>query len=405
MKSIKRIFMVLHRLVANKKRSIVSKMRCVRNKRKDIHRCIKLSQRDIAIKRGKVLSLYELFQDEGRLCQEKGFRHDPILDLSIIIPMYNVSQYIVGSIQSVLQQGTNYNYELLLVDDGSTDNTLEVVQPFLTDSRVVLLKQENQGQSAARNHAIKNSRGKYLMMLDGDDLLTDGSIDALMDVAVQSQSDIVEGGIARFHNSLSECRLIKRRGIKLISPQKHPNFVLTCYGYSWAKIYRRELWETLRYPEGYIFEDVISKFILRRKANQVAFIDYTVYGYRWNPASSSHNKNQIKKLDSLLVFPRIVDLCKQEGTPFDDVFYLLCLNHIGLLNYTTTRPLEEKMQRSCFSEMQKQLCSIQEFRPQKLPKMFMLLEKSILRGDFEGWKFTAETIHKYGLLKKYREIN
>lgn len=394
------------RIIKKNTLHILKKIKVNKQRKADIKKCKRLSKRCIVDNEGKnVIPLDTWLKDEGRLCEKTGFLYEISMDLTIIIPMYNVERYIVDSIQSVLQQKTKYTYEVLLVDDGSTDGTLEKIAPFLSNERVILLKQENQGQSVARNCAIQCAKGRYVMMLDGDDVLVDDSLDVLMDTAEQTQSDIVEGGIARFQEKLNKKELLKGRKVRVVLPQKNPAFILTCYGYSVAKVYRRELWETLRYPEGYIFEDVISKFILRRKAKRVAFIDYTVYGYRWNPDSSSHNKNHIKKLDSFLVLPKVIDLCKAESAPFDDSFYLLCLNHIGLLNYITTKPLEEDQQRSCFEEMYRQLIAIREYRPKKMPVLFVLLERAILRKDFEGWKFTAETIHKYGLLKKYREIN
>lgn len=185
----------------------------------------------------------------------------------------------------------------------------------------------------------------------------------------------------------------------------NPNFVLTCYGYSVAKVYRAELWNTLRFPEGFIFEDVITKFILRRKANKVVFLGDVVYGYRHNLRSSSHGNNNIKILDSIKVFPYIVELCYQEEVPFDDVFYILSLNHIGLLNFITLKNQSAYVKNECFLEMKKQLTMVNAYKVSKLPFMFKLLEKTILDGKMEAWEYIADTIIKFGMLKKWREIN
>lgn len=370
-----------------------------------IKQCKQALKRQNIEKVKSIPKLSSWLKDAGGLSDDDIFLHESSLDLSIIVPMYNVEEYIVDCINSVLQQKTKYQYEIILVDDGSTDDTSCIVRQFLQNERVVLITQNNQGQSVARNKAITNSKGRYLMMLDGDDLLTDDSIDVLMDAAVQTNSDIVEGKICRFTDKLVINLKEESKRIRIEKPQENSKFVLSCYGYSVAKIYRRELWETLRYPEGYIFEDIISKFILRRKANQVAFIDYSVYGYRWNPNSSSHDKNYMKKLDSILVLPKIIELCDQEQVPKDDVFYMLCLNHIGILNYVTTRPLEEEKQKSCFEEMIKQLDGIKKYKPRNMPYMFVLLDNAIREQNFIAWKLTADTIIKYELLKNYREIN
>ena len=404
MKSLKHYLVCAGRIIKNKIKTAGQAIKRNKEKRKAIKECKQVIQHG-GRKIVNTVEFAELRSDTGKLCEQKGFLFDKTVDLSIIIPLYNVENYIEECIQSVLTQKTKYTYEMILVDDGSTDGTLDRVQPFLTDKRIMLIKQENQGQSVARNNAIAVSHGKYIMMLDGDDVLLNGAVEVLMDTATQTGSDIAEGAVTRFYHELNLEDISKSKKHQIKSNRKNPHFVLSCYGYSVAKVYKRELWETLRYPEGYIFEDVISKFILRRKANQVAFVDYTVYGYRQNMQSSSHGSNISKKLDSIWVFPKIKSLCESENAPMDNVFYMLSLNHIGLLNSVVLKNQEEQIKKAAFLEMQKQLKGIQEYRPKKLPKMFELLEKTILDGNLEGWQLVANTINKYGLLKKWREIN
>lgn len=404
MKSLKHYLVCAGRIIKNNITTTIQTIKTNKEKRKAIKECkqaVKGSDEKIV----KTIEFTELRSDTGKLCKQKGFLFDENVDLSIIIPLYNVENYIEECIQSVLIQKTKFTYEIILVDDGSTDRTLDKIQPFLVDKRITLIKQENQGQSAARNNAIAVSHGKYIMLLDADDLLIGDAIETLMDVALRTASDIVEGKMTRIYETINQEDIKTSKKYVIKSNKNNPNFVLKCYGYSWGKVYKRDLWETLRYPVGYIFEDVISKFILRRKANQVAFVDYTVYGYRQNMQSSSHGKNILKKLDSIWVYPKIKSLCESENAPMDDVFYILSLNHIGLLNSIILKNQEEQIKKSAFLEMQKQLKSIQEYRPKKLPKMFQLLDKAILDGNFVGWQLVADTINKYKLLKKWREIN
>ena len=244
------------------------------------------------------------------------------------------------------------------------------------------------------------------MFVDGDDILIPYAIENMMNEAYGKNADIVEGDIVSFQDNISE-KMIKESKTKyhIESNEINPDFVLTCYGYSVAKVYRAELWETLRFPEGFIFEDVITKFILRRKANKVVFLGDVVYGYRRNLHSSSHGNNNIKLLDSISVFPHIVKLCYQEGIPFDNVFYMLSLNHIGLLNFITLKNQSDYVKDKCFLEMKKQLVMVNACNVSKLPFMFKLLEKAILDGKMEAWQYIADTIIKFGMLKKWREIN
>ena len=92
---------------------------------------------------------------------------DPLV--SIITPVYNGSQYLSEAIESALAQ-TYKNFELLIVNDGSTDNSADIIRPFLKDSRIIYIEQKNAGVAAARNTALKQARGKYIGFLDQDDL-------------------------------------------------------------------------------------------------------------------------------------------------------------------------------------------------------------------------------------------
>ena len=341
---------------------------------KSIYRCkrlIKKSPSDLS----EVTPLEQIRPDYGNEPIVNAFVHEePIVDLSIVVPMYNASAYICECLNSIIQQKTHYDYEVILVDDGSTDNTVDTVSDYLTDKRFRLIQQENHGQAYARNRAIEQSFGRYIMMVDADDIILDGCIEELLNTAIKTNSDISEGIVRRFSKELTIDRP-KKSDIHIYEYTMNPTFVLCSVGYSVAKIYNRELWTTLRYPEGYIFEDVITKFILRRKAKRVAYLDKVVYGYRHDPNSSSHKLNGMKHLDSIWVYPRIVSLCKSEGVPFDIVFYLLSLNHITILNYITTLHLSKEVKLSCFAEMQKQLNSIQLCRPKRVPYLFRLLER------------------------------
>lgn len=106
--------------------------------------------------------------------------------VSVVIATYNMANYLPIAIQSVLAQ-TYENFELLIVDDGSTDNTREIVKPFLNDSRVRYFRQENKGQPAALNHGIRESAGEYLAFLDADDIWVSEKLELQIPLFSQSE--------------------------------------------------------------------------------------------------------------------------------------------------------------------------------------------------------------------------
>lgn len=116
------------------------------------------------------------------------------IDLSICIPMHNVENCIGILLEQIEAQKTQFTYEVLLVNDGSTDNTETVVKSFIEGkTNYKLFSQENGGISAARNKAIDNATGNYLTFIDSDDEICEGFIEQLMSAAVNQDAEIVKG--------------------------------------------------------------------------------------------------------------------------------------------------------------------------------------------------------------------
>lgn len=113
--------------------------------------------------------------------------------LSVIIPTYNNASYVTQAIDSCINQKTQYLFEVVVVNDGSTDSTGEVLEKYNGKENVRIIKQKNLGLSRARNTSIKAAKGKWLFFLDSDDSVLEGTIEAVMNAAVAHNADIVEG--------------------------------------------------------------------------------------------------------------------------------------------------------------------------------------------------------------------
>lgn len=352
---------------------------------------------------------YELknyYPDNGKLSSVTGYKKAQTLyDLTIIIPLYNVEKYICECLDSIISQNTSYSYEIIIVNDGSSDSTAEKVLPYLNKKNIKLLSQKNSGQSVARNRALYESSGRYIMFVDGDDILLRRAIQNLMDAAIKKNADIAEGEFIWFWDGapITEEKIAdSRKKPHIESYSRNPKFVLSCLGYSVAKVYKRELWETVRFPEGYIFEDTITKYILRRKANKVAFIGEPVYGYRSNSSSSTHSGMKPKLLDSIWVFKRYIELCEQENMPFDETFYTMAISSLAL-NTVVMKIEDTRLKSSCFYELCKNYEFIKKYKCGILPLPLKLSEKALQSKNMSAWQYTAETIIKCDLIKKYRE--
>ena len=103
------------------------------------------------------------------------------MKLSIIVPVYNVEKYIVKCISSLLDQQTN-DYEIIIVNDGTKDKSIDLIKKTFNDSKIAIIEQENQGLSAARNTGVRHSKGEYIWFVDSDDWITEGCVDKLIPI-------------------------------------------------------------------------------------------------------------------------------------------------------------------------------------------------------------------------------
>lgn len=177
-------------------------------------------------------------------------------DVSIIVPVYNAEKYLKDCIISLLKQETTFSYEVICINDGSTDSSLELLHE-LCDGRqnVKILNQLNLGSSAARNAGMKVARGRYFFFIDADDLLPYNAIDLLLNSALETNADIVQGSIAKC-NADGKIYYVNKCKRSLISDLlKYYNCNMS--GTAWGKLYKRELWNTINFFEGYAYEDAI----------------------------------------------------------------------------------------------------------------------------------------------------
>lgn len=199
---------------------------------------------------------------------------NPCCDLMIVVPAYNVEKYINPCIESILSQKTSYTYKIVAVDDGSTDATGKLLDEF-NDTRIRVIHQENKGIASARNAALVHIIGKYIMFVDSDDLLLEGAIEALMNKAIEFDADIVEGGSC-FVNAEGE-----RYSFSFYEESKDAeDYADNLRGMPWGKVIRSSIFERIKYPDTYDFEDSIFAYCIYPKTKRKYTIKNCFYGYR-----------------------------------------------------------------------------------------------------------------------------
>ena len=179
--------------------------------------------------------------------------------ISFIIPIYNAEPYLVRCIHSVLKQTTSEPLQVILVDDGSTDNSLAIAQEAAREEkRIVVLRQPHAGQSAARNLGLKHAQGEYVAFVDADDTIApdwcEKHVEAIEGV------DYVQSG----------------------NPRNRYQYTVV-----WNRLYRREAITGLSFPEGMIYEDVLWSVDLWLSKASCRVIRYNGYHYTTNPESTT----------------------------------------------------------------------------------------------------------------------
>ena len=309
------------------------------------------------------------------------------LDLTIIIPVYNVEKYLSKCMESVLHQNTKYSYEVIVVNDCSPDNSLCILDKYKKFPQVKILNHStNRGISAARNTAVKEMRGKYVMFLDSDDFLSENAVESLMGAAYHIGADVVQGGYYKVE-AITE-KLLKSvdyRDCESV-PQ---NGVIA--GMPWGKVYKAQLFCRVCFPEGYWFEDTIVSTLITHLAKSIATISSIVYYYRQNPAgATSSSKKRPKSVDTFWVHRCTLGARKKVGLDTDEGFYEYLLR-ATTLSYRRTEALPETVKISMFVLFREML---QTSRKSHfiVSKKYRNLEKAILDGDFKRYSFLCKAL-------------
>lgn len=258
-----------------------------------------------------------------------GFDYESSVKLSIIVPAYNVENYITQCLDSIVNALTDFNdYEIIVVEDCSTDNTLALLKEISSNYKnlKLLINQKNLGLSGARNKALKYSSGHYITFVDSDDILSYGILTAVAKkIDEHNNIDIFEFDFQHYALEADVCILLKNRIplIKKITLLSNINDVYKfAKGFACGKIYKRNLFELVRFPEGLYWEDAIISNVILRKAKTYMHLDTIGYLYRINPNGISNSvKARNLGYDQFYVTKYCLKAAKQSNLIIDGDFY------------------------------------------------------------------------------------
>lgn len=239
--------------------------------------------------------------------------------ISVIVPVYNVEEYLEECLNSILNQ-TYKNLEIILIDDGSTDKSGEICDSYeKLDKRVRVIHKVNGGLSSARNHGLKIANGEYISFVDSDDYIDIYTYEKAINCMLKYDCDIVEFKICG-RGIISEKKVIEMDKNEVMykhisSDYEYPNVAV------WNKLYKGNLIKNLRFPEGKIHEDYMFQCVALKNSVKYIFLNESLYYYRIRENSITHANFSVKDFDKLNIYKERTNYIRS----FDDE-YLVSLS-------------------------------------------------------------------------------
>ena len=289
-----------------------------------------------------------------------------MVEISVVIPAYNAIEYLDEAINSIINQSFS-DLEIICVDDGSTDNTLEVLQSYASrDSRIQVYHQENQGPGGATNTGIAKAKGKYIYLMDADDALDLNALEELYNIMEEKDLDFVIFKAINYDHDTDKYyednyytmpRLHERVGDSVFYWKDLGNLIFNMCVTPWSKLYRRDLIKEsgAKFPLRLIYHDNIFFFEILFNSSRIYFYDKFLYKRRVHSSSlvNSHNEKSVHIIET---FNLIVKTFMDYGH-FEEFKVDLYNRKVSICNYRY-KLIREEFKGFFFDEMKKDFVKI-----------------------------------------------
>lgn len=238
------------------------------------------------------------------------------MEITCIIPVYNVQQYLKKCLDSVLNQSFT-DYEIILIDDGSTDESGKLCDDYAKKHfQIKVIHQKNGGLSVARNRGIVEAKGKYVIFIDSDDYIDKDMFATLYSMNINLGSDIAACDKAIVYENSMKIEYGSENGkISVFNPEEAFVKAVDFYGKFgmeiWNKLYKRELFNVVRFPAGKLFEDQATQYKLFFAANKISYIQKSLYYYLRRNNSITTQSYSDKEKQRLEMVNLMVDYIKE----------------------------------------------------------------------------------------------
>lgn len=271
------------------------------------------------------------------------------IQLSIIIPVYNVEKYLRKCLDSVLDQDLS-NYEVIIVNDGSKDNSESIIEEYVNKHSNIIkaYKKENGGLSSARNYGLPYAQGKYICFLDSDDYVEKNHYKKMLELAEKENADLVVTDFEYVWEDNSKHNLYKN-GIEYVNDNLNKCMFLSPL-FSWNKMYCRELFNSLdcKYPEGLWYEDIPVTLLYATQAKKIVHLKEKGFNYLQRNTSIMGSSYSPKMKDIFTEFENIYNDFKKRNilVEYNDELEYLFIEHFlvyGAFRFLRTDYYKELM--------------------------------------------------------------
>ena len=301
------------------------------------------------------------------------------MDLSIIIPVYNVEKYIRSCLESVFRQGLDDDcFEIIMVNDGTCDNSFQTIEDIiLLHSNIHIIEQPNLGLGVARNNGLIYANGKYVLFVDSDDLLVDNSLQKILHFAVGSDADIVSADYLEIEDDCVPHCEINYEVLEMLDMWEGTSFDFFLYKFDgrsfvWRNLYKRQFLncQSIRFVPNICFEDILFNTECVLKSHKCLKISTPLYVYRQRYDSFVHQIDKKKMKDLNYVISCLWEfeknyrhLSKLDRRLKDFIFdtfsfylwYMISYNHLFKERREIIRDLKDRVPNLFFNNNMKQI--------------------------------------------------
>lgn len=309
--------------------------------------------------------------------------------ISIIVPCFNGEKYIKRCLDSILNQSYE-DFEVIIINDGSTDKSDEIISNYLSDARIKYFKQENKGIGATRNFGISKANGEYITFLDIDDYFDIQALDKMINFSLKNDLDIVVTDYY-FQSNVTKKYEIKNFGVT--SVKENPDIILDINFAPWGKLYKKDLIQAIYFEEYLKYEDapfVIKSLLMAKKIGK---LNYPTVYYTVNSGSETAVRDG-KVFDII----KVVDIIRKElvKNGFDDISKKII---VKTLTNHTIQQIYNRDKESGMKFIDKAFSYMERYVPDYHNNDYYE-GRGFLRRSIEKSKFLTKIYVKlYGLIK------